>query len=489
MPCAPPNTFISYSLMAGALGPPLPLQRPVMTEDDAFFPVLDAASPEGAARLARLGCRVAELERLESTAAREKTVAAFGEPLSARDVVTRIVRDVRERGDEALLEYSEKLDGVRLSAAELRVPEDELDRALAEAPKPFVKAARRAAANISTYQRRLVPKDLAPSGRGGLSLGARWNPVECAACYVPGGTASYPSSVLMNALPAQAAGVGRVVLAMPPGGLGAGNPLTLAAAALIGCREVYRVGGAQAVAALAFGTASVPKADVIVGPGNLFVMLAKREVFGHVNIDMLAGPSEILVVADDSADASLAAADLLSQAEHDPMASAILVTTSRGLAEAVRAELARTVDGHEREGIARESLSRYGLALIVSDMDAAVAAANAVAPEHLELMVKNAKAVAKGITNAGAVFVGQWAPESLGDYAAGPSHTLPTGGSARFMSGLSPMNFMKRTSVVSATRDGLKRELSVIDELARADGLPSHADAARKRFRGSREGR
>ncbi len=453
-----------------------------MAPDDSFFPVLDAGAPEGEARLAGLAGRVAELERLESTAAREKTVEVFGEPLAAREVVSRIVRDVRERGDEAVLEYSRRLDGVELSAEGLRVPEADLDRALAEAPPGFVKAAKRAAANVRAYQKRLVPKALAPSGKRGLSLGAMWNAVECAACYIPGGTASYPSSVIMNAVPAQVAGVERVVLAMPPGRLGAGNPLTLAAAALIGAREVYRVGGAQAVAAFAFGTATLPKADVIVGPGNLFVMLAKREIFGHANIDMLAGPSEVLVVADDSADPCVAAVDLLSQAEHDPMASAILVTTSRELAEAVRTELARLVEGHEREATARESLSRYGLALVVEDMDAAVDAANAVAPEHLELLCRGAAKWAKRIRNAGAVFVGKWSPESLGDYAAGPSHTLPTGGSARFMSGLSPLSFMKRTSLISATREGLKKELSVIDELARADGLPSHADSARRRF-------
>lgn len=458
-----------------------------MTPDSDFFPVLDAGAPEGGERLARLAGRVAELERLESSAAREKTIEVFGEALPAREVVSRIVRDVRERGDEAVIEYSRKLDSVELSADELRVPEAELDRALGHAPPAFVKAAKRAAANVRAYQKRLVPKPvkpkpLAPSGKRGLALGAMWNPVECAACYVPGGTASYPSSVLMNVVPAQVAGVDRVVLAMPPGRLGAGNPLTLAAAALIDAREVYRVGGAQAVAAFAFGTATIPKADVIVGPGNLFVMLAKREVFGHANIDMLAGPSEVLVVADDSADPALVAVDLLSQAEHDPMASAILVTTSRRLAEAVRAELGRLVEGHEREAIARESLSRYGLALVVGDMNEAIAAANAVAPEHLELLCKGASRWAKLVRNAGAVFVGPWSPESLGDYAAGPSHTLPTGGSARFMSGLSPLNFMKRTSVIAATREGLKRELSVIDELARADGLPSHADSARKRF-------
>jgi len=430
-----------------------------MTPDDSFFPVLDAGAPEGEARLAGLAGRVAELERLESTAAREKTVEVFGRPLAAREVVSRIVRDVRERGDEAVLEYSRRLDGVELSADELRVPEAELDRALAEAPPDFVKAAKRAAANVRAYQKRLVPKPLKPSGKRGLSLGAMWNAVECAACYIPGGTASYPSSVIMNAVPAQVAGVDRVILAMPPGRLGAGNSLTLAAAALINAREVYRVGGAQAVAAFAFGTATLPKADVIVGPGNLFVMFAKREVFGHVNIDMLAGPSEVLVVADDSADPALAAVDLLSQAEHDPMASAILVTTSRELAEAVRAELARLVEGHERETTACESLSRYGLALVVEDMEAAVDAANAVAPEHLELLCKSASMWAKRIRNAGAVFVGQWSPESLGDYAAGPSHTLPTGGSARFMSGLSPLSFMKRTSLISATREGLKKEL------------------------------
>ena len=287
----------------------------------------------------------------------------------------------------------------------------------------------------------------------------------------------------MNAIPAQVAGVGRVVIAPPPGREGAGNPLTLAAAALIGCEEVYRVGGVQAIAALAFGTEAIPKVDTIVGPGNLFVMLAKREVFGRVNIDLFAGPSEILVVADAGADPAHAAADLMSQAEHDPMASAILVTTSRELALSVRAELLRMLDGHPRRDIALESLSRYGLALVVRDMEEGCRAASDVAAEHVELLCKNAAKWAKSVRNAGAVFIGPWAPESLGDYAAGPSHTLPTGGTARFMSGLSPLSFMKRTSLISATREGLEKELPVIEELARADGLPSHAESARRRFR------
>jgi histidinol dehydrogenase len=455
--------------------------------DDVIFPILDAGTPEGAERLARLSGRVAALEELASSAAREKTVAAFGEPLAARAVVSRMVAAVRERGDEAVAEFSEKLDGAKLTPPEFRVPAAELKKALAGAPSAFVEAAERAAGNIREFQKRLVPAQAelaAPEANDGLRLGARWTPVERAACYVPGGIASYPSSVLMNAIPAQVAGVDRLVLAMPPGKEGAGNPLTLAAAALIGCEEVYRVGGVQAVAALAFGTETIPKVDVIVGPGNLFVMLAKREVFGSVNIDMFAGPSEILVITDGTTNPDFAAADLLSQAEHDPMASAILVTSSREVAEAVRTALVAQLEKTPRREVAEESLKSYGLALVVKDIDAAARVASDIAPEHLEILAANAEELAAKIRNAGAIFLGPWAPECLGDYAAGPSHTLPTGGTARFMSGLSPMSFMKRTSLIEATEEGLKRELRVIDGLARADRLPAHGSSARRRADG-----
>lgn len=458
-------------------------------DDPSFFPILDAGAPEGASRLQALSSRVAALEDRESSASRERTLRAFGEMLPPAEVVRRIVREVRERGDEAVAEFSEKLDGVRVPPAELRVPEGELDRALDRAPRRFLKAARRAAANIRAFQQRLLPEDVAPRRLGGLALGARWTPVERAACYVPGGQASYPSSVLMNAIPAQVAGVERVVLAMPPGREGAANPLTLAAAALIGCREVYRVGGAQAIAAFAFGTESIPKVDVIAGPGNLFVMLAKREVFGCVNVDLFAGPSEVLVVADGSADPAGAAADLLSQAEHDAMASAILVTPDREFARAVRSALLAMLDGHPRRAIAEESLRRYGLALVVRDLDEAARVAGAIAPEHLELLCRRPEALAAKVKHAGAIFLGEWAPESLGDYAAGPSHTLPTGGTARFMSGLSPLSFMKRTSLIGATRRGLSSLLPTIEALAEAEGLASHAESARVRSRAGRSSR
>ena len=450
--------------------------------EDTLFPIYDAGAPEGAERLARLATRVAALESLESSAARERTVQTFGEPLSAVEVVRRIVSDVAERGDEAVREYSAKLDGVEMTPEQFRIPVAEIDEAAAHADKDFARAVMRASTNIRSYQKRLLPRDLKPRKPGGLELGARWTPVERAACYVPGGTASYPSSVLMNAIPAQVAGVDRIVLAMPPGRIGAGNTKTLAAAGLIGCTEIYRIGGVQAIAALAFGTRTIPKVDTVVGPGNLFVMLAKREVFGRVNIDMFAGPSEILVIADDTAEARLVAMDLMSQAEHDAMASAILVTTSRDLAEAARAELLSILENHPRAAIARESLSRYSLAIIAPDMEAACKAASDIAPEHLELMCDKPKKWSRRIRNAGAMFLGPWAPEALGDYAAGPSHTLPTGGTARFMSGLSPLSFMKRTSTIGAKKEGLKKLLKTIDELAQADGLPSHADSAKRRF-------
>ena len=447
-----------------------------------IFPILEAGSAEGDARLADLSGRTGRLEDLASRAAREKTLAVFGEPLGPREVVARIVKDVRERGDKAVCDLARRLDGVSIRPGDLRIPEAELDRALEEAPEAFLGAARFAAGNIRAYQQRLMPADVALEETDGLRLGARWGPVESAACYIPGGIASYPSSVLMNAIPAQVAGVGRIVLAVPPGKEGAGNPLTLAAAALVGCREVYRVGGAVAIAALAFGTGTIRRVECIVGPGNLFVMLAKREVFGAVGIDMFAGPSEVLVLADESADPELAAADLLSQAEHDPMASAILVTPSRGLAARVRQALVRQLALNPRRDVAAESLGHYGLALVVEDMDAGCAAANAIAPEHLELLCEDPEARSAKIRHAGAIFLGPWAPEPLGDYAAGPSHTLPTGGTARFMSGLSPLSFMKRTSLIGASREGFERALGAIDELARADGLPGHAASAGKRF-------
>lgn len=448
----------------------------------AVFPVLPEGSPEGSLRLAALKGRASRLEERTSEAARRRTVEVFGEELSPAEVVRLIVRDVRAEGDAALLRYTELLDGVRLRPEELRVPEGELEEALRRAPADFLKALRRAASNIRRFQKRLLPGDLPLRDSGGVLTGARWGPVEVAACYVPGGTASYPSSVLMNTIPAQVAGVERVVLAVPPGREGAGNPLTLAAAALLGCREVYRIGGAQAVAALGFGTESVPKADVIAGPGNLFVMLAKREVFGSANIDLFAGPSEVLVIADDSARPEEAAADLLSQAEHDPMASAILITPSASLAERVRGALLDQLQSHARRGIAEESLERYGLALVVKDLDRACRLAGSIAPEHLELLVRSPRKLLKKIRHAGAIFLGRWAPEALGDYTAGPSHTLPTGGTARFMSGLSPLSFMKRTSLIGATRDGLRKELDAIERLAAADGLPAHAESARRRF-------
>ncbi len=402
--------------------------------------------------------------------------------MGARAVVSRIVKEVRERGDAAVAELTEKLDGVSLGPDEFRVPESELERALEEAPDGFLRAARSAARNIREFQRRLLPADLELRESRGLMLGARWTPVERAACYIPGGIASYPSSVLMNAIPAEVAGVTRIVLAMPPGKEGAGNPLTLAAAALIDCREIYRIGGAVAIAALAFGTESIPKVDCIVGPGNLFVMLAKREVVGSVSIDLFAGPSEILVIADETTDPEFAAADLMSQAEHDPMASAILVTPSRAKAEEVRAALMRQLEENARKEVASASLRRYGLALVVEDMDAACRAASDIAPEHLELLCENPESCVEKITNAGAIFIGPYAPECLGDYVAGPSHTLPTGGTARFMSGLSPTCFMKRTSLIGATREGLADALAAIDELAKADGLPAHSASAKKRF-------
>lgn len=451
-----------------------------------FFPILASSDPEGTRRLESLKGRGTILEEIESPGAMEKARSLFGEPLRPVEVVRRILREVRERGDEAVAEFTEKLDGVRLSPRDFRVPESELRRALDSADRRFLKAARQAAVNIRAYARRLLPKKLRPHQTGGLTLGERWTPVERAACYVPGGSAGYPSSVLMNAIPAQVAGVKRLVIATPPGRDGSANALTLAACALIGCREVYRIGGVQAIGALAFGTQSIPKVDVIAGPGNLFVMLAKREVFGRVNIDLLAGPSEVVVIADSSARPEEIAADLMSQAEHDPMASAILITPDRDLAGLVRSQMLEKLEGHPRRAILEESLARYGMALIVGDLKEAAALADTIAPEHLELLCRNPKQVAAMVNNAGAIFLGRHSPESLGDYLAGPSHTLPTGGSARFMSGLSPLSFMKRTSLIAASRAAMEKLADAIEALAEAEGFASHAESARVRRSGKR---
>lgn len=394
--------------------------------------------------------------------------------------VQQIMEDVRARGDEALLAYTERFDGVRPDP--LAVTEEEFAAAEAAVAPELRVALGRAAANIEAFHRRQVRQDLVTFGEDGVVLGQRFTPIARAGLYVPGGTASYPSSVLMNAIPARLAGVGEIVMTTPPQRDGTVAPLILVASRLAGVTRVIRAGGAQAVAALAFGTEQVPRVDKITGPGNIYVATAKRLVFGQVSIDMVAGPSEILVLADASADPVAAAADLLSQAEHDRLSSAVLVTDSPDLADAVEAELARQLPLLPRQDICRASLLARGKILVSRDMDEALDAANRIAPEHLELMVRDPFALLPRVQNAGSVFLGHHTPEALGDYLAGPNHVLPTGGTARFSSPLSVDDFVKKTQFLYYTADALRRVKDDVAALAEAEGLRAHARSVGVRF-------
>ncbi|MGE5515153.1 MAG: histidinol dehydrogenase [Bacteroidota bacterium] len=389
-------------------------------------------------------------------------------------LVADIIADVRKRGDDALVEYTRKFDRLpELTAATLRITREEVDAAVAVVDADLVKSLELAAERIRDFHRRQLPESYAYTDAAGVRLGCRWSAVEAAGLYVPGGTAAYPSSVLMNALPAKVAGVERLVMVVPTPD-GKLNPLVLAAARLAGVDEIYRVGGAQAVAALAHGTKTIRPVDKIVGPGNAYVAAAKRQVFGTVGIDMIAGPSEILVVADDANDPTWIAADLLSQAEHDTAAQSILITDDAAFAERV----AGAVDGHlavlPRAKIARESWEAHGAIIVVPSLDAAVPLVDRVAPEHLELAVAAPDALAAKIRNAGAIFLGRYTPEAVGDYVGGPNHVLPTARSARFSSGLGVHDFMKRTTMLGCDADSLRAIGPAAVALAGAEGLGAH---------------
>jgi histidinol dehydrogenase len=408
--------------------------------------------------------------------------AAFAALLAAKretdaDVdgaVAAIIDDVRKRGDRALIDYTERFDRVSLTPATLRLPADEIADAAAKAESETVAALKLAAARIESFHRKQLPQGIDYTDASGVRLGMRWRKLASAGLYVPGGTAAYPSSVLMNTIPARVAGVGRLVMAVPaPDGVL--NPLVMAAASLVGVEEIYRIGGAQAVAALAYGTNTIAPVDKIVGPGNAYVAAAKRLVFGQVGIDMIAGPSEILVVADSNNDPAWIAADLLSQAEHDLAAQAILVTDDADFAAAV----ARAVEGHlttlPRAAIARGSWDAHGAIIVVRDWDEAVALVDRIAPEHLELAIDGAEDFSERVSHAGAIFLGRYAPEAIGDYIAGPNHVLPTARSARFASGLSVFDFLKRTTLVGCDADGLAALAPAAIRLAEAEGLDAHA--------------
>ena len=397
-------------------------------------------------------------------------------------VVAEIVDAVREKGDEAVFAYTKKFDKWEIQADNIRVTEAEIEEALAGAEKEFVEVMRRSAANIADFHRKQLRNSWIDTKPDGSILGQRILPIAVSGVYVPGGKAAYPSSVLMNVIPAKVAGVKRIVMTTPAGADGKVNPGTLVAASIAGVDEIYKVGGAQAIAAMAFGTESIPKVDKITGPGNIFVALAKKACFGYVSIDSIAGPSEILVIADETANPRYVAADLLSQAEHDELASAILITTSRTLAE----EVSRQIDGFLKElsraEIIGKSLEQYGYILLADSMEDAVSAANAIASEHLEILTKNPYDVMTRIENAGAIFLGEYSSEPLGDYYAGPNHILPTNGTARFFSPLNVDDFMKKTSIISYSREALEQAHKDIELFAEKEGLTAHANSVRVRF-------
>ena len=392
-------------------------------------------------------------------------------------VVARIIEDVRRRGDEALVAYAARYDGVRLRPEELRVGEGALRQSAARVEPRVLEAIRACVRNVRAFHERERSAGWEFEAAGGVRLGQRVTPVDAAGLYVPGGTASYPSSVVMNVVPARVAGVRRVAVVTPPRTL-AETPAVAAALLELGVTEIYQVGGAQAVAALAYGTETVPRVDVITGPGNKYVAAAKRLVFGAVGIDSVAGPSEVVVLADETARADFVAADLLAQAEHGEDASAVLVTTSPELARAVASEVARQAATLPRRAIVARALADFGAAFVVATLEEACEVVNELAPEHLEVVTRDPEAAAALVRHAGAIFFGAHAPEAVGDYLAGPNHVLPTGGAARFSSALGVHNFTRRTSVIRYTREELERTAPLIAALARAEGLDAHARSA-----------
>lgn len=394
--------------------------------------------------------------------------------------VRGVLHDIRQRGDAALLEYTAKFDRKEFAAQELRVSGAALDAAYQKVSKPLLKAIQLACKNIEDFHRQRLPQNWVQFNDDGVVLGKRYTPVAQAGIYIPGGRASYPSTVMMNAIPARVAGVSRIVMVTPPGEDGI-SPAVLVAAQEAGIEEIYQVGGAQAVAALAYGTETIPQVDVITGPGNIYVTLAKKMVYGTVGIDSLAGPSEVLVIADSSANPEHVAADLLAQAEHDPMAAAILLTPDSVLAKQVAKAVTHQLEGHPRQILTEKAIAHFGAAIVVESLEQAAELSNAFAPEHLELEVDDPWALLDRITQAGAIFLGHSTPEAVGDYLAGPNHTLPTSGAARYASPLCTETFMKHSSLIEYTPTALQKVAGAIDVLTEAEGLPSHGASVRLR--------
>jgi histidinol dehydrogenase len=419
-------------------------------------------------------------ERLNEklTSVRERSIALDADLMRT---VGAIINDVSVRGDAALIEYNERFDGCVMEQSELRIGEEELRRIAASVDANVLEALREAIKNVKRFHEHQRQESWKIETENGVRLGERITPIERAGLYVPGGTASYPSSVVMNVVPALVAGVPRILIATPPRAL-RNSPAVAAALLQLGVSEVYAVGGAQAIAALAYGTETVPRVDKITGPGNRYVAAAKKLVFGTVGIDSIAGPSEVVIIADDTARAEFVAADLLAQAEHDEDASAVLVTISDQLATAVAAAVSRQMQSLPRRAVVEKSLAQYGVIFVVADLDEACAIVNELAPEHLEIVTRDDDSVAARILHAGAIFFGPYTPEVVGDYFAGPNHVLPTAGAARFSSALGVYDFVKRTSVLRYSHAALRQSAGKIATLAKAEGLDAHAQSARIRL-------
>jgi len=411
----------------------------------------------------------------------------LGENLRVEREVRTILRDVRKRGDRALVDYTKRFDGVRIEPRDFEVGREEVEEAYSKVPEGLLETLKKASQRIERFHRLSLRKALISRVERGIRLEQSTRPLERVGIYVPGGKASYPSTVLMAAIPAKIAGVREIVMATPPHAEGLG-PAVLVAADLAGVDRIYRIGGVQAIGALAYGTSSIPKVDKIVGPGNRYVAVAKKLVYGTVDIDMVAGPSEIVVIADDKAPAACMAADLISQAEHDESAWAILITPSEALGKAVQQEVAARLRFLKRKGIARRSLERNGAILLVEDLDRAVEVANRIAPEHLELAVSNHRSLLRKVRHAGSVFLGYHTPEAIGDYLAGPNHILPTGGTARFSSPLGVEDFLKRMNRVTFEAGALARFEKDIERFTQWEGLEGHYEAVRVRLGSKKRG-
>jgi histidinol dehydrogenase len=452
-----------------------------MTSTDLNIRRIDSRREDIRTAMAELRARLSPEGNVVSEAGRRRTVEVFGEPLSPAQVVERICRDVAEKGLAAVLDYSARIDKAQLTAETLRVPEAELAAAHTAADPQFLETIGRIAHNIREFQQAILHHDVRVERPGGY-LVQRYRPLDRVGICVPGGAAAYPSTVLMTAVPALVAGVRQLAVVAPPTKFGAYNPDMLATCRELGITEVYRLGGAQAVAALAYGVPGIPRVDKIVGPGNLFVALAKKYVFGAVAIDSIAGPSEVVVIVDESTRPEFTAMDLIAQAEHAPGAS-VLIGWNEKVLDAAVAELSRQLGGLERGELARQSLEEFGAVILARDADAACALADEIAPEHLHIATENAEELAEKIRHAGAMFLGNHTPVALGDYAAGPSHVLPTSGTARFASGLSANDFLRTNSILHFSQEGMMRLAPDVQVLATKEGLTAHRASVEVRMK------